>query len=56
LIRVQEVYNDHKVIRYINLGRELKKQRELAAATKEEEKKKREEAKAGCSSPGTSKA
>jgi len=43
LIRVQEVYNDHKVIRYINLGRELKKQRELAAATKEEEKKKREE-------------
>ena len=45
MIRVQEVYNDHKVIRYINLGRELKKQRELAAATKEE-KKKREEAKA----------
>ncbi|CAM0149622.1 unnamed protein product [Urochloa decumbens] len=32
--------------RYINFGRELKKQRELAAATKEEEKKKREEAKA----------
>ena len=46
MIRVQEVCNDHKVIRYINLGRELKKQRELAAATKEEEKKKREEAKA----------
>ncbi|XP_066362030.1 peptidyl-prolyl cis-trans isomerase FKBP20-1-like isoform X2 [Miscanthus floridulus] len=36
--------------------KELKKQRELAAVTKEEEKKKREEAKAGCSSPGTSKA
>ncbi|KAF8719564.1 hypothetical protein HU200_024299 [Digitaria exilis] len=43
---VGSVSDEKARLEYINLGRELKKQRELAAATKEEEKKKREEAKA----------